>query len=108
MEEGGTRTVLVPNSDWLKLATFRLFFSSNFWGQDEDELFVLRSRDWDQDFGSWESMISTVISKIKSRYQNRGPHIDNLEKDIPESQAPDLAKVSQIFEICKKKLDFQV
>ena len=33
----------------------------------------------------------------------RGHHIENLEKDIPESQAPDLAKV-----ICKKKLDFQV
>ena len=44
-----------------------------------------------------------MISKIESRYRNRGPHIDNLEKDIPESQAPDLAKVSQIFEICKKE-----
>ena len=94
-----------PEFRLAEIGNFSAFFSSNFWGQDEDELFVLRSPDWDQDFGSWESMISTVISKIKSRYQNRGPHIDNLEKDIPESQAPDLAKVSQI---CKKKLDFQV
>ena len=45
-----------------------------------------------------------IFSKGLFQNSNFGHQIENLEKDIPESQAPDLAKVIQIC----KKLVFQV